>query len=300
MLNSQATSSAALRRLLSGVLAGAVALTVSLGALAQQRPASLFERLPAAVKSAKVLKIAGDSFAPYRIVGDDGKTITGIDMDLARALEPVLGVKIEFTLVSNLPAMLAGIDTGRYDFTMGPLLSTKAREERYDILTWIVSKPAFIIPSASGKKPTKVEDMCGWRISFPAGSAQEEVIKQLTARCVAAKLPAMVPVGLADQNATVLAAQSGRADVAGMQLAGALYLQSQNSGRFTVLTDATDQLGILHQGFVIKKGNELAPVLRDALRAIFASGDYGRIMDKWNLAPAKATEPRLNPSTAAK
>ena len=40
-------------------------------------------------------------------------------------------------------AMLAGIDTGRYDLSAGPLLSTKAREERYDILTWMLSKPAF-------------------------------------------------------------------------------------------------------------------------------------------------------------
>jgi len=287
------------RCVLLGAALAVTALALPQLAGAQARPANLFERLPAAVKSAKVLKLTGDSFAPYRIVGDDGKTVSGIDIDLARALEPILGVKIEFTLVSNLPAMLAGIDTGRYDFSMGPLLSTKAREERYDILTWILSKPAFIIPTASGKKAAKVEDMCGWRISFPAGSAQEEVIKQLTARCVAAKLPAMVPVGLTDQNATVLAAQSGRADVAGMQLAGALYLQSQNSGRFAVLTDATDQLGILHQGFIIKKGTELAPVLRDAMRQLFASGEYGRIMDKWNLGPAKASEPRLNPSTAA-
>jgi len=279
-------------------LAGACLTLGATPAAAQQR--SLADRVPAAVKNAKVLRLVGDAFAPYRIVGDDGKTITGIDMDFARALEPLLGVRIEMNIVSNLPAMLAGIDTGRYDFSMGPLLSTRPREERYDILTWMVSKPAFVLPNSTGKKAARIEDLCGWRIAYPTGStAQEEVIKQVTARCAAAKLPALVPVALADQNATVLAAQAGRADIAGMQLAGGLYLSSQNPGRFTVITDPTDQLGILHQGFIMKKGSELSPVLRDAMRQLFASGEYGRIMDKWGLAPAKAPEPRLNPSSGS-
>ena len=33
----------------------------------------LFDRLPPAIRSAKTIKLVGDSFAPYRIVGDDGK-----------------------------------------------------------------------------------------------------------------------------------------------------------------------------------------------------------------------------------
>ncbi len=261
---------------------------------------SLFERLPAAVKDSRTLKMVGDSFAPYRMVGDDGRTVTGIDADLARALEPILGVKIEHTTVPNLPAMLAGIDTARYDLTTGPLLSTKAREERYDIITWIVSKPAFIVPTAGGKKVAKLMDLCGMRISFPAGSAQEPVAKQVSERCVAAGQPALTLVGLADQNATVLAAQSGRADVAGMQYAAALHLKAANPGKFHVQTDETDALGILHQGFVLKKGSEITPVLLEALKRLWASGEYRRIMEKWGLGPALAAAPQLNPSSAAR
>lgn len=292
----------ALARLLAGAAVCAAALGVAgvaLPAAAQQR--SLHDRLPASIKNAKVLRLVGDSFAPYRIVGDDGKTVTGIDMDFARALEPILGVKVEMSIVSNLPAILAGIDTGRYDATMGPILSTKQREERYDMLPWLISKPAFVIPVSSGKKAVKIEDLCGWRVAYPTGStAQEDVIKQVSARCAAARQPALVPVALADQNATVLAAQAGRADMAGMQLAGGLYLMSQNPGRFTIVTDSTDQLGILHQGVVMKKGGELTPVLVDAMRQVFASGEYNRIMEKWGLGPARVSELRLNPSSGGK
>lgn len=258
---------------------------------------TLFERLPAATKASKTIKVVGDSFAPYRIVGDDGKTLTGVETDLLRALEPLLGVKFEQSVVSNLPAILAGIDTGRYELSTGPLLATKAREERYDLVTWMLSKPAFMVPVASGRKTATLEDLCGLRVSYAAGSSQEQYVKKVDERCVTAKRPATQPVPLPDQNATVLAAQAGRADVASMQLSAALYLQKQNPGKFHVQTDQTDQLGVLHLGFVTRKNSELTPVLHDALKQLWASGEYARILEKWGLGPAKADMPRINPSS---
>jgi polar amino acid transport system substrate-binding protein len=258
---------------------------------------TLFERLPAATKASKTIKVVGDSFPPYRIVGDDGKTVSGVETDLLRALEPLLGVRFEQSVVSNLPAILAGIDTGRYELSVGPLLSTKPREERYDIVTWMLSKPAFMVPVASGRKTAALEDLCGLRVSYAAGSSQEQYVKKVDERCVVAKRPATLPVPLADQNATVLAAQAGRADVASMQLSAALYLQKQNPGKFHVQTDQTDQLGVLHLGFVTRKNSELTPVLHDALKQLWASGDYARILEKWGLGAAKADMPRINPSS---
>jgi polar amino acid transport system substrate-binding protein len=281
------------------MLVAALALVAALSAQADDT-APLFDRLPASVKSSKTIRLVGDSFAPYRMVGEDGKTVTGIETDFARALEPILGIKFEQTIVENLPAMLAGIDTGRYDLSSGPLLATKEREQRYDIVTWLLSKPAFVLPVAAGRKTSTLEELCGLRISFAAGSLQEEYMKKLDARCVAANRPVTQPVALSNQNATVLAAQAGRADVASMQYAAALYLQQQNPGKFLIQTDETNQLGVLHQGFVISKSSGLGAVLEQALKQIWTSGEYARILEKWGLGPAKADSPRLNPSSAAR
>lgn len=293
--------SASLRRTIlaagSGALvAGALLFAASPAARAQAAPGNLADRLPAEVRSAGVLKFVGDSFAPYRIVGTDGKTVTGVETDFARALEPLLGVRIEQTIVSNLPALLAGLDTGRYDLSSGPLLSTKAREERYDIVTWLLSKPAFVMPAGT-TATTRLEDLCGMRISFAAGSISETYVNKVSDRCKAGGLPAAQPVGLQDQNAAILAMQSGRADAATSQLASGLYLQQQNPGKFHLQTDQTDALGVLNLGFVLKKDSGLAPVLLEALQRLWASGEYERILAKWGLAPAKAPEPMLNPSS---
>ena len=277
-------------------IVGVVLTLVSAGA-AGAGEALLFDRLPESIRKAGVLRMVGDSFAPYRIVGSDGKTITGIDTDLARALEPLLGVRIEQVTVSNLPAVLAGIDTGRYDLTTGPLLSTREREMRYDIVTWLLSKPAFLLPVAGGRKTSRLEELCGLRVSFAAGSISEVYLNRVTERCVSMSLPAAQPVPLQDQNAAVLAIQSGRADAATSQLAVGLYLQQQNPGRYHIQTDQTDALGILNLGFVMKKESGLAPVLLEAMQRLFASGEYVRILTKSGLEQAKAPAPILNPSS---
>jgi polar amino acid transport system substrate-binding protein len=279
-------------------LMAAAALALAAGHANAQANAPLFDKLPASIKASKTIKLVGDSFAPFRIVGADGKSVTGIETDLARALEPMLGVKFEQNIVSNLPALLAGIDTGRYDLSSGPLLSTKPREERYDIVTWLLSKPAFVLPVAAGRKTAKLEDLCGLRMAYAAGSSQEQYNNRISERCKAAKLPELQLVPLQDQNATVMAAQAGRADAVSMQLSAALYLQTQSPGKFSIQTDQTDALGVLHLGFVTKKGSELSPVLLEALKRLWASGEYQKILGKYGLAAAAASEPRLNPTTS--
>lgn len=282
---------------LSCLLLGAASLLFSHTAAAQAK-APLFDRLPAAIQSARTIKLVGDSFPPYRIVEADGRTVSGIETDLARAMEPLLGVKFEQTIVSNLPAMLAGIDTGRYDLTSGPLLSTRKREERYDMIPWLLSKPAWLLPASAAPRVRKLEDLCGMRISFSAGSVSEEYQRRVSDRCVAAGLPAVRDVSLQEKDTLVLAVQSGRADAASTQLAVALHMVHQSPGKFHVQTDQTDALGLLHLGFVFRKGAELAPVMLEALRQLQSSGEYDRILAKWGMAPARQPVFRLNPSSS--
>jgi ABC-type amino acid transport substrate-binding protein len=47
----------------------------------------------------------------------------------------------------------------------------------------------------------------------------------------------------------------------------------------------------------MKKNAELSPVMLDALKALWKSGEYARIMDKWGLTLTKAPAPQLNPAS---
>src|SRR5262245_1978661 len=72
-------------------------------------------KLPEDIKTAgKMISVNNGSFPPYEIV--TGTEMTGASADLTDALSQVLGVKIEHETVGGLPALLAGVNSGRYQF----------------------------------------------------------------------------------------------------------------------------------------------------------------------------------------
>lgn len=280
---------------------GMVALIASVAiagtAHARDENAPLFGMLPDAVKQSGTIQVAGDAYPPYRIIEADGKTRTGLEADLLDAMEPLLGVEFRNTVVAALPAMLAGIDTGRYDLSTGPLLDTKQREERYDIIPWIYSKPSYVLRGEAQATVESLEDLCGLRVAFSAGSASERYQKMVSERCVADGREPLVDVPLQDKSTLMLAVRSNRADALSSELAAALYLQARFPDEFYIQTDQTDQLGILNLGFVLMKDSPISPAIVAAMKSLNESGDYERIMTKWGLAKAMQSDFFLNPAS---
>ena len=74
-------------------------------------------RLPEAIRTeGKMISVNNGSFPPYEIV--TGTEMTGASNDLTDAIGQVLGVKIEHATVGGLPALLAGINSGRYQLSL--------------------------------------------------------------------------------------------------------------------------------------------------------------------------------------
>ena len=283
------------RSLASLALLALVAATPLAAAPNPQAP--LFNALPAAVQQAGKIQVVADMMPPYRIAGSDGKSLTGLEAELIDALETQVGVDMETTIVANGPAVFTGIDTGRYDVSFGPALATAEREKRYDMIPWLISKPAFVIPTQHGFKTQKLLDLCGRRISVMSGSAAIREIEALDKLCQAAGLKTVQQIVMPDQNATLLAAQSGRADAFSMQFAAALYLLKTRQGEFLVQTDETDTLTTLRLGMILKSGSALSPVLVKAMQALVDNGQYAAILERWGLAPAAIRVIQLNPNS---
>jgi polar amino acid transport system substrate-binding protein len=273
-----------IRHLLLGALLAACGL-----ASAQ----TLRDKLPESIRKEGVLRFVGDSHPPYRIT-TDGKTFTGIDTDFARALEPLLGVKIEQHLASGLPAMLAGVEAGRYHLTMGPIKDTKERETRFDFVVWTHTRPSFLYTLDGGKKIESNEQLCGIKIALVAGTVIEDAVKRLGERCVAAGGKTPEVLTFTDHNASILAVQSRRADTAGLTMTAALFAIKANPEKFAVYADTKATQGVDQLGLVVSKASGLAPVMLEAMQALFKSGEYDRIMAKWGISAVRMDAPRMN------
>ncbi|GAA1043064.1 ABC transporter substrate-binding protein [Virgisporangium ochraceum] len=244
----------------------------------------LVDRLPEAIRKAGVLRLAGDSHPPYRSVGTDGKTVTGLDPDLQAALGRVLGLKPEISIVNGLPAALTGMLSGRYDGFNGPVKDTAEREKDFDAVVWMTTRTAYLVPTESKAGIRTSADICGKKVAAVTGSIVEDQIKKLTAWCTKNGKQAVTFIGLADTNATILAAKSGRADAAGMTEGAAIDAKAKDKDAYTYVTQTDEQgAGVDQLAMLVPKSSGLGPVLRDAFTVLLDSGEYLEIMKKYGL-----------------
>ncbi|WP_290055904.1 transporter substrate-binding domain-containing protein [Amycolatopsis solani] len=260
---------------------------------------ALHDQLPAAVKDAGVLRFAGDSHPPYRTVGPDGKTVTGIDNDFQQALGQLLGVRTETTIVSGLPAALQGMLSGRYEAFNGPVKATAEREKQFDTVTWMTTRTAYVIPVGSAAGVKQAADLCGKRVAVVTASVVEDQLAKLSKFCEGAKKPAVQVVGLDDTNATLLAAKSGRAEAAGMTQAAAIDVTTQQKGQYEYVTQ-TEEQGATKDNLALytPKAGKLGPVLQKAFEELFRNGTYQRIMHQWGLDDVTVPQPIFDAASA--
>ena len=256
--------------------------------------ADLRAKLPEALRtSGKMISVNNGSFPPYEIV--TGTKLTGASADLTDAIGEVLGVKIEHESVSGLPAILAGINSGRYQFAFGPIGDFKSREESNDFVDWVQEFVVFAVQKGNPKGITSLDTACGQRIAVMAGGSAEKVIQVQAEKCKTDGKSAIEVQSFTDQPSSILAVRSKRSDAFFSSQAPLTYFVSQANGQL-VLTGVGQKNGFedLYQGAVVPKGSPLGPVLKDAVKLLMDNGTYAAIMKKWGLENNMIKEPGLN------
>lgn len=251
-------------------------------------------RLPENVRTeGKMISVNNGSFPPYEIV--TGTEMTGASADLTDALGQVLGVKIEHATVGGLPALLAGVNSGRYQFAFGPVGDFKSREEANDFVDWVQEFVVFAVQKGNPKGITSLDTACGNRIAVMAGGSAERVIQVQAEKCKAEGKDPIEVQSYTDQPSSILAVRSRRADAFFSSQAPLTYFVSQANGQLE-LTGVGQKNGFddLYQGAVVPKGSPLGPVLQDAIKVLMDNGTYAAIMKKWGLENNMLKEPGIN------
>lgn len=269
-------------------------------AVAQESPVklpvndALHAKLPENIRSAgKMISVNNGSFPPYEIV--TGTEMTGASADLTDALGQILGVKIEHATVGGLPALLAGVNSGRYQFAFGPVGDFKSREEANDFVDWVQEFVVFAVQKGNPKGITSLDTACGRRIAVMAGGSAEKVIKVQAEKCKTDGKEPIEVQSFTDQPSSILAVRSKRSDAFFSSQAPLTYFVTQANGQLE-LTGVGQKNGFedLYQGAVVPKGSSLAPVLRDAIKVLMDNGTYAAIMKKWGLENNMLKEPGIN------
>lgn len=242
--------------------------------------------VPEAIRSKGKLVVATDpTYAPNEFVDRDGRTIIGMDVDLAKAIGQQLGLDVEVQK-ATFDAIIPGLAARRYDLGMSSFTDTRERERTVDFVTYFNAGTSFYVREG-GPDITTLADVCGEKVAVEKGTIQAADVQRQNRSC---DTPADLQV-YPDQNGANLAIQSGRADVGMADSPVAAYIVKQSNGMFRL---DGEPYGTAPYGIAMPKNSGLEEPVLEAVRAIIRDGTYMRILRQWGVEQGAITDPKIN------
>ncbi|MFJ6417657.1 amino acid ABC transporter substrate-binding protein/permease [Paeniglutamicibacter sp. NPDC091659] len=217
------------------------------------------------------------TFAPFEF--REGGELTGIDMDLIRAIAEEQGFEVEIRSL-GFNAALQALSSNQVDGVIAGMSITDERKQVYDF-----SEPYFEsgVQMAVDKNDDTIkgyEDLKGKTVVAKTGSEGETYAKSIAGQYG-------FTVKSLDQSATMYeSVKSGSAVAVFDDYPVLAYGIAQNNGLKTV----TDKVPGGSYGFAVNKGNNTAllAAFNDGLAKLKADGDYQKILDKYLANPTAA------------
>lgn len=247
--------------------------------------------LPAEVRASGTLSIASSiGTPPAAFYLEDGRTLTGADIEFADAAAKALGLKLERE-VASFEAILPALGSGKYDLGTGNFGVTDERRKTIDFVTYINDGQGFAVRDDSKLKDvTDLTQLCGLTVATSAGTTFEATLEKNKHVCADAGKKAYDVKTYADQSAVWISLQQGRSEVVMSTINGLRYAVAQQKGlRFL------NEFKRLDVGFAFRKGTPLAPAFQAAVNGLKADGTYDRILKKWGTAGSAIKTSQISP-----
>jgi len=232
---------------------------------------------------------------PLATYATDAQTVVGADPDYAIAVADTLGLKIELVPVAWIDWPL-GLSSGKYDAVISNVGVTEQRKEKFDFSTYRQGLHGFFVkadsPVQSIKEP---KDAAGLRIIVGAGTNQERILLKWNDKNVSAGLKPLELQYYDDEAASLLALSSGRADVIVQPNAQLVYIASRDKNIKRVGTLSAGWPERSDVAITTRKGSGLANALTLATNTLIASGDYAKILARWQLSEEALPKSETNP-----
>ncbi|MGW1755708.1 ABC transporter substrate-binding protein [Streptomyces mirabilis] len=245
--------------------------------------------LPSGVTGLTVAVAVGGT-PPGTTYLDDGKTLTGQDVDFADAVAKVLGIELK-TEQAGFEAILPALDSGKYDFGASNFGVTDERRKTIDFVTYINDGQGFATRSDSKlAEITDLEQLCGLNVATGAGTTFEATLEENKKVCTDAGKKAYKVQTYSEQGAIWSSLQQGRSDLVMSTINGLRYAVAHQQG-----VKFLNEYHRLDVGFAFKKDTKLAPAFQAAVNKLIADGTYDKILKKWGTTGSAIAKSEISP-----
>jgi polar amino acid transport system substrate-binding protein len=270
---------------------------------ASSSSAPLFDKLPANIQKAGVIKVGTNAeYAPMEY--QDGGKIVGVDPDIAAALGKQLGVEFKFTS-GSFDGLITSLNSGRYDVAMSSITDTKARQEGLDdkgkklgpgvdFVDYFTAGTAVYVQKGNPKKINSIADLCGQTAAVQRGTTYEQALKDQSKKCTdgGGKKITIEPFENDTEAQTRVKSGGAVAGVNDYPVAVDLARKADGGNAFEVVGEQVDAGPF---GIAVNKDNkELTEALEAAVNAIIEDGTYKKILEKWGAESGAIDKAAIN------
>lgn len=214
------------------------------------------------------------SYPPMEYFEDDGKTPTGFDVDMARALGRELGLEVVFEN-AEFAGLFGGIKVDKFDALISAVTITPERVEEFTFTKpYIGNAMTIVIRRDAQFLIAKPEDIAGYRVSYQEGTTAEIYADKILAAghaFEAFKYPSVMNCFDDLKN--------GRVDIIVVDSLVALEYLEREPESYTISYQGKAEE---YFGICLKKGNsELESKLNSALDKLLSSGELTSISQKY-------------------
>ncbi|WP_263164625.1 ABC transporter substrate-binding protein [Streptomyces sp. SCSIO ZS0520] len=238
-------------------------------------------------------------FPPLIYIGQDQKTLTGAEPDLARLVAAVLGLEPEVKN-STWENLFLGLDSGKVDVAFSNVTDTEERKKKYEFASYREDNLAFEVPKESSWNfDGDYRNLAGQTVAVGAGTNQERILLAWQSKLKKEGKTLRVKY-FPNSNSTYLALAGGKIDSYFDPNPTIAYHISQtaktpnptrNAGTFS-------GAGIALQGLIAataKKGSGLAEPIAAAINHLIRNGQYAKWLSAWDLSNEAVKTSRVNP-----
>lgn len=256
-----------------------------------KKDTSLASKVPAAIRAKGKIVVGSDaSYAPMEFFAADGKTIQGVDVDLATAMGQKLGVKVQFTN-AGFDAIIPGIQAGRYDMGMSSFSDNTERQQKVDFVDYMTAGTGILVKKGNPDKVNGVADLCGRTVALERGTIQIKTAQTQSKKCVADGKKAIDVKAFPKETDAQLQVRSGRATADLNDFPVAAYIAKQSKNQFEVVGQ---QFDTVPYGIAFPKKSGLRDAMQAALKAIVSDGTYDKILAKWDVSKGAYKKATIN------
>jgi polar amino acid transport system substrate-binding protein len=228
-----------------------------------------------------------------------GKTgeYKGAGAELMTAVAEVMGVKVEFVAIPDISGAVAAIASERYAFAFAPYGDSVGKPDArpgVEFVDVVQENVPFLVKKGNPEKVQSLDTVCGIKLAAQVNGGAYELAVAQAKKCKA-KGDDLTIVGVTGPPNGVLAVRSGRADAFFSSGAALYYAAEQSKGQLEIAGEnSPNGFEGLFQGAVLPKDSPMTQPLLKSFQKLFASGEYQRIMKKWDLDKEIVDEPGIN------